>query len=84
MAATAAALERAIRHDWLRVWVAGEGFSDMPSWCNLGLRRVQLEPEVFGLRWLSRGALAHLAAGGGRDALRVHVPRDLEGPVSGS
>ena len=84
VAATAAALERAIRHDWLRVWVAGGGFSDMPSWCSLGLQRVRLEPEVFGLRWLSRGALAHLAAGGGRDALRVHVPRDLEGPVSGS
>ena len=68
---TAAALERAIRHDWLRVWVAGEGFDNMPSWCNLGLQRVQLDREVFEGRWLARGALAHLEPSGGRGALRV-------------
>jgi hypothetical protein len=61
----------------------GEGFSDtMPSWCNLSLQRVQLKPGVLDLRWLSCGA--HLAAGGGRDALHVHVPRAFDEPVSGS
>jgi hypothetical protein len=81
VAAAAAALERAIRHDWLRVWVAGEGVGDMPSWCNLGLQRVQLKPEVFSARWLARGVLADLVEGGGKDALRVHVPRALDGLV---
>jgi hypothetical protein len=37
---TAAALERAIRHDWLRVSVAAAALPDMPTWCTLGLARV--------------------------------------------
>jgi hypothetical protein len=81
VAVAAAALERAIRHDWLRLSVAAERLPDMPTWCTLGLSRVQLKPEVFRERWLARGVLADLAEGGGRDALRVHVPRALEAPV---
>ena len=84
VAMTAAALERAIRLDWVRVGVASGGGGDLPSWCSLGLRRVRLQPEVFAGRWLAGGVLAHLAVGGGRDALCVHVPRALEQPVSGS
>jgi hypothetical protein len=84
VAATAAALERAILHDWRRVWIAGEGLVDMPSWCDLGVKRVQLKPEAFDARWLAGGVLAHLAEGGGQGALRVHVPRSLVGPVPGS
>lgn len=80
VAMAAAALERAIRHDWLRLSVAAERLPDMPTWCTLGLARVQLAPEVFEARWLARGVLADLPAGGGQDALRVHVPRALEEP----
>ena len=81
VAMTAAALERAIRHDWLRVSVAAAALPDMPTWCTLGLARVQLKPEVFQARWLLGDVLADLPVGGGQDALRVHVPRALEEPV---
>jgi hypothetical protein len=82
VAMTAAALERAIRHDWLRVSVAAAALPDMPTWCTLGLARVQLKPEVFQARWLLGDVLADLPEGGGQDALRVHVPRALEEPVA--
>ncbi len=76
VAFAAAELERAIRLDWLRVWVAGDGLGPaLPSWCGLGVQRVRLDLEVFQERWLVAGVLAHLEGGGGRDALRVHVPR---------
>ena len=84
VAVVAAALERAIRRDWQRCWVAGAGVEAMPSWCNLGLQRVKLDLDEFEGRWLLGGVLAHLEAGGGSGALRVHVPRALEAPVSGA
>lgn len=84
VATTAAALERAVRRDWLRVCAVGQGFDDMPSWCNLGLQRVKLDLDVFEGRWLLGGVLASLDGGGGSGALRVHVPRALNAPVSGA
>jgi hypothetical protein len=56
----------------------------MPSWCGLGLQRVRLYLVAFEERWLAGGVLAHLDGSGGRDALRVHVPRALEAPVTGA
>ena len=56
----------------------------MPSWCNLGLQRVKLDLDVFEGRWLLGGVLASLDGGGGSGALRVHVPRALNAPVSGA
>jgi hypothetical protein len=84
VAATATALERAVRQDWLRVWASGEASADVPSWCGLGLQRVRLDLVTFEERWLAGGVLAHLDGSGGRDALRVHVPRALEAPVTGA
>jgi disulfide bond formation protein DsbB len=73
-----------IRQDWLRVWAAGEASADMPSWCSLGLQRVRLDLVAFEGRWLAGGVLAHFGVSGGRDALRVHVPRAFEAPVTGA
>ena len=84
VATTAAALERAVRRDWLRVWVTADGFEGMPSWCFLGLQRVALPLAAFEGRWLAGGALAHLDGSGGRGALHVHVPRALDAPISGA
>ena len=66
VAMTAAALERAIRHDWLRLSVAAAALPGMPTWCTLGLARVQLKPEEFEARWLLGDVLADLPEGGGR------------------
>jgi hypothetical protein len=84
VAATAAALERAIWRDWERVWAAPEGADSLPSWCRLGLRQVVLDRSAFERRWLAGGVLAHLEGASGRGVLRVHVPRALVGPAAGA
>ena len=82
VAMVAAALERALRRDWLRVWVDPVGFAELPSWCQLSVRRVRLDLSVFEERWLLGGVLAHLD-GGGQGALLVHVPRGWDAGGAG-
>ena len=82
VAMASSSLERSIRRDWLRVWVNPVGFAELPSWCQLSVRRVVLDLAVFEERWLLGGVLAHLD-GGGRDALLVHVPRGWDAGEAG-
>lgn len=82
VAATAAALERAIWLDWERVWAAPEGAHGLPSWCRLGLKQVVLDRSAFERRWLAGSVLARLEGAAGRSMLRVHVPRAFSEPAA--
>jgi hypothetical protein len=76
VAKTAAALEQAIRRDWLRVSVSLPGMAELPSWCVIK-RDYALGVEEFVGRWCLGGVLASVLPGEGAGCLQVHVPRAL-------